>query len=120
MSPSVPGKAAPVLIRVAWDSGDGMQKLWIAGLALFLAAPAWADSGRDLVRFCGQSASLCGSDFQSDELTSVLKANACVPANLAAAQGAILTWLGKHPRTARLEIAKAVAQASKTLWPCHK
>ena len=97
-----------------------MRKLWIAGLGLLLATPAFADTGRDLVRVCGQSASLCGSDFQSDELIAALKANACVPADGAAAQGAIVTYLGKHPRTARLEISKAVAHASKALWPCQK
>ena len=97
-----------------------MRKLWIAGLGLLLAAPAFADTGRDLVRVCGQSASLCGSDFQSDELTAVLKANTCLPADPASAQSAIVTYLGKHPRTVRLEISKAVTQASKALWPCQK
>ncbi len=97
-----------------------MRALWIAGLGCLLAVPALADNGRDLVKLCGQSASLCGSDFQSDEITAVLKANACVPADQGAAQGAIVVWLGKHPRAARLEASKAVAQAVRTLWPCAK
>jgi len=91
-----------------------------AALALLLTGPAFADTGRDLVRVCGQSASLCGSDFQSDELAAALKANACVPADPAAAQGAIVAWLGKRPRTAKLEISKAVTRASSALWPCGK
>ena len=100
-----------------------MQKASIAGLGimgLLLAGPAFADTGRDLVRLCGQSASLCGGDFQSDQLTAALKANACIPADSAAAQGAIVAYLGEHPRAARLEISKAVTQASKALWPCRK
>jgi len=89
-------------------------------VGLLLATPAFADTGRDLVRVCGQSASLCGSDFQSDEFAAALKANACVPADPAAAQGAIVAYLGKHPRNARLEISNAVTQASSALWPCHR
>jgi hypothetical protein len=97
-----------------------MIGLGIAALGLLLATPAFADTGRDLVRICGQSASLCSSDFQSDELTAALKANSCLPADSASAQSAIVAYLGKHPRTARLEISKAVTQASGALWPCHK
>jgi len=33
-----------------------------------LIASAQADSGKDLVKVCGQSASLCNSDFESDQL----------------------------------------------------
>ena len=89
-------------------------------MALLLAAPAFADTGRDLVGNCSQSASLCGSDFQSDELAAALKANSCVPTDRFAAQSAIVSYLRKHPRTARLEISKAVSRASGALWPCYK
>ena len=99
-----------------------MKRAWMmAGSVDFLlAAPAFADTGRDLVGICRQSASLCSSDFQSDELAAVLKANSCLPADPNAVHGAIVTWLGKHPRSARLEITMAVRRASSAIWPCHK
>jgi hypothetical protein len=91
----------------------------IAGFSV-LAIPASADTGRDLVAVCGQSASLCGSDFQSDQLARAMKASACMPADSGKAQADVVDYLGKHPKTAGLEIEKAVAIAVRALWPCRK
>ena len=87
-------------------------------LAFLIAVPASADTGKDLVNVCGQSASLCASDFQSDQLAKVLKASACVPADRGKAEANIVTWLGSHPRA--LEIAASVKAASNARWPCKK
>ena len=91
----------------------------IAGFSL-LAIPASADTGKDLVTVCGRSASLCGSDFQSDQLVRAMKASACTPADSGKAEAAVVDYLGKHPRTARLEIEKSVTVAGRALWPCRK
>ena len=91
----------------------------IAGLSL-AAMPASADTGRDLVTVCGQSASLCGSDFQSDQLVRAMKASACTPADSGKAEAAVVDYLGKHRRTAGLEIEKSVTVAVRALWPCRK
>ena len=95
-----------------------MKVFPVAGLLCLVASAACADSGRDLLRICGQSASLCNSDFQSDQVTAVLKSNHCLPADAGSAQIAIVAWLGKHPRTARQDVAKAVKAAATALWPC--
>ena len=91
----------------------------IAGLSM-AAMPAFADTGKDLVTVCGRSASLCGSDFQSDQLVRAMKASACAPADSGRAAAAVVDYLGKHPRTARLEIEKSVTVAVRALWPCRK
>jgi hypothetical protein len=89
-------------------------------LAFLIAVPASADTGRDLVSVCGQSASLCSSDFQSDQLAEILKANACIPTDAGKAEAGIVAWLGRHPRAQALEIAASVRAASNALWPCKK
>jgi hypothetical protein len=89
-------------------------------VSLVLIAAARADSGKDLVSVCGQSASLCNSDFKSDQLAPILKANACMPADAGKARAAIVAWLGKHPKPAALEITASVKAASRALWPCGK
>ena len=91
----------------------------IAGFSL-LAIPASADTGKDLVTVCGQSASLCGSDFQSDQLVRAMKSSACKATDSGKAEAAVVDYLGKHPRTAGLEIEKAVRVAVQALWPCRK
>lgn len=85
-----------------------------------LTAPVTADTGRDLARVCNRSASLRESDFQSNELIRAMTASACVPADAGKAQAAVVAYLGKHPRAARLEIEKAVAASVRALWPCRK
>jgi len=94
--------------------------LVMATASLIFAAPAQADTGKDLIQVCGQSASLCNSDFQSDQLAPLLKANACMPADTGKAQTDIVAWLGKHPKTAERAITVAVKAASRALWPCKK
>ena len=97
------------------------MRLAVAAILLCVAATgASADTGRDLLKICRQSASLCNSDFQSDEVAAALKTNACLPGNAVAARLAMVDWLGKHPRTARLNIARAVKAAATALWPCPK
>jgi hypothetical protein len=96
-----------------------LLELVVIGTAA-LTAPAAADTGRDLARVCGKSASLCESDFQSDELVRAMTASACVPADAGKAQAAVVEYLGKHPRTARLAIDKAVTASVRALWPCRK
>ncbi len=102
--------------------GSHVRKLPLVVMAvsMVLIASARADTGRNLVQVCGQSASLCDSDFQSDQLAPLLKANACMPANPGKAQTDIVTWLGKHPKTAAREITVSVKAASRALWPCKK
>ena len=96
------------------------MRMLLAAAALFLAAgAAVADSGRDLVRVCGQSASLCNSDFQSREVVAELRGNHCLPTDPGPAQTAMVDWLGKHPRTARQDVTKAVKAAATALWPCN-
>ena len=95
------------------------MKLILAAAYLCLAAEAaWADTGNDLVQVCGQSASLCSSDFQSDQIVALLRSNRCIPASPAAAEQPVVDWLAKNPKTARRELVKAVGVAVKTLWPC--
>lgn len=98
------------------------RSLFVVAMAGFslAAIPASADTGKDLVTVCGQSASLCGSDFQSDQLVRAMKASACAPADSGKAEVAVVDYLGKHPRTARLEIEKAVTVAVRALWSCRK
>jgi hypothetical protein len=89
-------------------------------VSVVLIASARADTGKDLVQVCGQSTSLCNSDFQSDQLAPLLKANACMPADVGKVQTDIVAWLGKHPKTAAREITVSVKAASRALWPCKK
>jgi hypothetical protein len=94
--------------------------LLVMAVSAVLIASARADTGKDLVKVCGQSASLCNSDFESDQLAPLLKANACMPADAGKAQADIVAWLGKHPKTAAREITVSVKAASRALWPCKK
>jgi uncharacterized protein YggU (UPF0235/DUF167 family) len=94
--------------------------LLVMVVSVVLIASAQADSGKDLVKVCSQSASLCNSDFESDQLAPLLKANACMPADAGKAQADIVAWLGKHPKTAAHEITVSVKAASRALWPCKK
>jgi hypothetical protein len=95
-----------------------MRVILAAALLCLAAGAASADTGSDLIQVCGQSASLCNSGFQSDELRAVLKDNGCLAADSGQAEMAVVAWLGKHPKTARLEVNNAVARASRELWPC--
>ena len=80
--------------------------------------PVMADTGKDLVQVCSQSASLCESDFQSDQLVRAMKASTCLSADPGKAQAAVVGYLGANPKTARLEIEKAVTLSIKAL--CRK
>jgi hypothetical protein len=94
--------------------------LLVMTFSVVLIASARADTGKDLVKICGQSASLCNSDFESDQLAPLLKANACMPADAGKARVDIVAWLSKHPKTAGRGITVSVKAASRALWPCKK
>ena len=95
------------------------MRLVLAATLLCLAAgAAAADTGRDLIQVCGQSASLCNSDFQSKEVVAGLRGNHCLPTDPGPAEIAVVDWLGKHPKAAHQDVTKAVKAAATALWPC--
>jgi hypothetical protein len=96
-----------------------MRRLWLAALLCLAAGTASADTGRDLIQVCGQSASLCSSDFQSKEVVAGLRDNHCLPTDAGTGEMAVVDWLGKHPKTARQDVTRAVKAASTALWPCN-
>jgi hypothetical protein len=89
-----------------------------AALLCLWAGAASADTGRDLIQVCGQSASLCNSDFQSRDVIAGLRGNHCLPTDPGPAEVAVVDWLGKHPKTARQNVTRAVKAAATALWPC--
>jgi hypothetical protein len=99
--------------------GLHMRSLWLAAILCLAAGTASADTGRDLIQVCGQSASLCSSDFQSKEVVAGLRDNHCLPTDAGTGEMAVVDWLGKHPRTARQDVTKAVKAAATALWPCN-
>src|SRR5471032_2873313 len=96
-----------------------MRMLWAAALLCLAASAAGADTGRDLIKLCGQSASLCNSDFQSREVVAGLRGNHCLPTDAGPAEEAMVAWLGQHPKTARQDVTRAVKAAATALWPCN-
>jgi hypothetical protein len=116
-APAFPGQPGNANLPVLLD-GSRMRLVLAAALLCLPAGAASADTGRDLILVCGQSASLCNSDFQSREVIAGLRGNHCLPTDAGPAEVAVVDWLGKHPKTARQDVTRAVKAAATALWPC--
>ena len=95
-----------------------MKQIVIAVFLCLAAGTAYADTGRDLIKLCSWSASMCNSDFQSREVIAGLRGNHCLPTDPGPAEQAVVAWLGQHPKSARKTITRAVHDAATALWPC--